>query len=342
MGTMGRLGFLCTTGMGAIVVVGYAQGCGGDESNPPAGGDVVDAALSDDASVDVDRTDATTDAGGEDASSEPACDLEQPFGTPTVLDELTIGTSRHGARFSADMREVVFHANTGDGNRLYYATREDVTEPFSTPTSIPGLDGDGGTAVAAAYPAFSADGLTIYFESSVSGPVQLWYATRASKGDPFGEPELVQNVTSTANTGQPYLVEESSQLWFVSREDGGKGQTDIFWTSLSDAGVSDGFKHVPELNDEELVYLPAPSADVRTILFARRMLEDGGASSKVKIWSATRATQDEPFSNIKAETTLWSEDGDDFATWLSPDGCTAAIASDRDGTMKIYVASRPK
>lgn len=331
----------------------YVQGCTGDDPDsaaPPDGGLGVEASLTDVATTDVATADTGADASGGDAALDadsgpaPACDATKAFAAPEEVVELSISTLQGGARLTPDMKTVFFHAALDGGPAvLHQATRSTVPGTFGNIMPIPGLQTlDSGAPAQAAYPTLSNDGLSIYFESNRGGPVRIWYATRANTSAAFGEPVLVDALTDPQNTGQPFLPAGGSTLYLISRRlDASAGGLDIFTSVISAPGMSNGFTHVPELSTAQDDFTPTTTPNGLTILFARLMLEDGGVAATKKVWSATRAQVTAPFSNLKPETTLWS-DGDDLPTWISADGCTVFLQSSRDGTMKIFSATRPK
>jgi hypothetical protein len=100
------------------------------------------------------------------------------FGTPVAVTELTIGTPTADPTLFDGERVVVFStiaaANVGgaDNTDMWYATRTDPAQPFSTPQHLTDLatgnfEGD---------PWVSADGCHIYFAGSTNSDYDLYEA----------------------------------------------------------------------------------------------------------------------------------------------------------------------
>ncbi|HEU0032875.1 MAG TPA: hypothetical protein VFQ53_19720 [Kofleriaceae bacterium] len=115
-----------------------------------------------------------------------------------------------------------------DGLTLYFATgvspqrivvsrRAAIADDFPAPQPL--ISSGAGDAD----PAISADELVIVFASNRTGSGfgggNLWYATRAAKTDPFGEPQPVPNVNTNNNDSDPMLSRDGCRLYFAA--DGG-------------------------------------------------------------------------------------------------------------------------
>jgi hypothetical protein len=299
-----------------------------------------DAAPTDSAQPDHAATDGPVDAG-------PACDRTRPFAAPVAVTELNVATAQGGARLTADMLRIVFHGSSnGDPPKLLESQRTSPTGVFDPPTLLAGLaTADGGAAEEAAYPTLDANGHTIYFESNRGARVQIWWAARLDVGSPFTSPAVVAGLDDPTNTGQPYLT-GGDAIYFISRHNQvpvSKGGTDIYSGTVTGAGsVTAAFVQPAELETATSDSSPTVSADGREAFFSRSMSEDGGFSTTPRIWTATRGFGETTWSNIGPAANIGGESSSDLATWLSPDRCTLYLSSDRDGTFKIYRASRPQ
>lgn len=346
MNKLHRARLVATTATFLAVATSVIVACVGDDS--PAGPATPDSdggdAASDTGSPEPEPPDAGSKADADaDAAADagPACDKTKPFATPVEVTELN-GTPSGGARLTADMRTVYFHAGGGSAGRLYMATRASSSGPFGTPVLVPGLTTsaqDGGAAEHATIPALSPDGLTIYFQSFRSAPapsatVNLWTATRGSAGASFGAPSLVPEINGAENTGQPFVTASGTTLYFSPRR-GGSGAANVFIhrAPISAQGVVGPGEPVDELlsatSREEA---PVLTVDELTIFFAR----------DYDVWSATRADTQSAFSNLASVPNVSDETGQDFPTWISPDECVLYLQSSRTGDTKIFVATRPK
>ena len=70
------------------------------------------------------------------------------------------------------------------------------------------------------YCAFTADELTMYCEMDVGGRPQIAQATRASRDAMFGEGQLVPELASAAQAGDPSLTSDGKTLVFASNING--------------------------------------------------------------------------------------------------------------------------
>jgi hypothetical protein len=138
------------------------------------GGDQFDPWINDDA---TDLYYAPT-AGGQKIMRATRPNATSQFGTPTPVTELNIGSPTADPTLFDGERVVVFStitaANTGGGDNtdIWYATRSDPSQPFSTPHDIadlatPNFEGD---------PWVSADGCDIYFAGSTNSDYDLYEA----------------------------------------------------------------------------------------------------------------------------------------------------------------------
>ncbi len=162
-----------------------------------------------------------SDSGGDaiiDAGF-PRCDARAPFEGQVAISELNSGQDEAVARYSADELAVVFQ-RTADASSfltydIYTATRAsrdagfDQASPLviNDPTTF---DGD---------PGLSPDGLRVLFGSlrdGGKGAIDLWSATRASRGASFGLPVAVGELNTPSDDSQPFFSADGAELWFSS------------------------------------------------------------------------------------------------------------------------------
>jgi hypothetical protein len=131
--------------------------------------------------------------GGTDIMVATRASIDAPWGSPSNL----------GAPINTTLSDT-FPSLTGDGLELYFqrtsdpfthadgdlyvSKRASTSDPWESPVPLP-LNSD----VRDASPHISADGLTLYFDSTrpqsyVSYEFNTWVATRSSRSEPFGEP----------------------------------------------------------------------------------------------------------------------------------------------------------
>jgi Tol biopolymer transport system component len=112
-----------------------------------------------------------------------------------------------------------------DGNELWFSATPDGVPPQHLYHSA--KDRDGGTfqpgvlmdelvsSTGESMASVSGDGLTIYFGALSNGRWEIWKATRASRSDRFGKPEVVQELQSTSEQHAPgWLSPDGCRLYF--------------------------------------------------------------------------------------------------------------------------------
>lgn len=131
--------------------------------------------------------------GGTDIMVTTRASLDAPWSAPVSLGApINSVLSDTFPSITADGLELYFQRTSdpfthADGE-LYVSKRTSTSDPWGTPELLP-FNSD----VRDASPHISADGLTLYFDSTrpqseVAYDFNTWVATRASRSDPFGEP----------------------------------------------------------------------------------------------------------------------------------------------------------
>jgi serine/threonine protein kinase len=160
---------------------------------------------------------------------------QQPWSEPIHLGEPLNTPFYDGTpSLSADGLELYIPSDrpgTAGSGDLWVATRAGFSDPWSIPVNLgpivnsPVFDGA---------PCLSADGLSLYFESTRSGGQgadDLWITTRVSKQSPWGWPvNLGPPVNSIYMDWSPCISPDGLVLFFVSCRPGGFGGSDI-WMS---------------------------------------------------------------------------------------------------------------
>lgn len=153
---------------------------------------------------------------------------------PTGQDRLWTSSYTNGAFQPpievAELANVAVRAPAlgGDGLELYYtddptpgvsrifrATRATSSAPWVPTGPEAGIDlPDGGSGWASV----SADSLTIYFEGKVMNDSRLWRATRASVGERFTAPRIVEELAAMPDlvaAGDPEISRDGTMLLFA-------------------------------------------------------------------------------------------------------------------------------
>lgn len=137
---------------------------------------------------------------------------------------------------------------TADGLRLYLnvehprwapadpgdvalAQRKSVTEPFSAPQTVPGVNlsasNDGN-------PALTGDELVLVFTTLRNGDSDIFYSVRNSPSEPFSTPQGVPDINGPASTidKEPFVTSDGRHLYFSSDRAGGRGGLDLYVAHL--------------------------------------------------------------------------------------------------------------
>jgi Tol biopolymer transport system component len=209
--------------------------------------------------------------------------------------------------------------------------------PFGAPEAIAGL-GLSGDVLG---PAFSADGLTIYF-SELGSDENIFSATRQSRGAEFEQAQQVANLdVDGSQEGTPFLSFDGLSLYFFSTRPGPgtQGNRDIWLAQRPNPDVEFGAAEVlPAVNGPGLEHLPRLSRDELTLLFVSSRTSPNAFSN---LWIAQRPNRADEFAapvEVPGINTAAREEG--FS--LAPDGLTLFFASDRAAEldMDLWVATR--
>ena len=275
---------------------------------------------------------AALDAGSAVGSAGPAFEFEAPVLVPELFSE----TKDDNPTLTWDMKEIYFSSKRGgDNSDVWWAERAELSEPFSNPELLSLFSGEGFETS----PAVDGDGLTFWFarrvEDSLTG-LDIQRAIRLSQGDEWGEPTLVAELNSdTDDIPRPTgaggrvmpLGSRRTSTGYLSFSAERASSSDPFMPPvLLDELVEDGFSTADAfLSDDGLV-----------ILFNHVDADELG-----DLFVATRERLDLPFSGVALLETI-NTAADERDPWLSPDGNTLYFASDREGSLAIYRATRKK
>lgn len=157
--------------------------------------------------------------GGRDIYVATRPSPEQDHGGATLVPGLNSVRTDHLPWISRDELRIYF-ASTRDGGAgssdIYTAARESRGAPFSAPENVAELNGadtDDGAALA-------SDELSLLFPSNRSGDFAIWGAARPATDEPFGEPQLVEELDSPGYEGNVALSSDGLEVIFTSDRDG--------------------------------------------------------------------------------------------------------------------------
>jgi len=209
---------------------------------------------------------------------------------------------------------------------------------FGEPELVLGL----GLGLQSFGPAPSADGLTLLF-SAIGDTEDIFSARRTSRANQFSAATLVPGVNGDdTEEGTPFLTEDGRELYFFStRPDPGTVGGRDLWVATASGGGFAAPSVVPRVNQDGLDHLPRLTPDGLALMFVSGRNAETLVSN---IWVAERPDQQSPFGE-PVELAGANSDGRDEGFWLSPDGLTLYLASNRglagDDDMDIFVAVRP-
>ncbi len=267
-------------------------------------------------------------AGTEIVSSGP-CDPSQDFGTPMLVPGLnSVSANVASAQFSSDELTAYFGMFHGDQLDIYTATRASRSDPFAKYIPISDVN-----SLASDYaPSVTADGLTLYMNSTRSGAYALYASTRESAASAFSTPSELTEL-DVRGEGNPFVTPDGGALYFHSTRN---GNFDVFRARKTGIGFE-----TPELLpfDSDLdEAAPVASADDLTIYYMS--MRNPGANDG--IWMATRQSVDQPFGTGVPVKGLTGKSPPLQPLWISPDGCRLYI-QDRDANdgYLVVVVERP-
>jgi hypothetical protein len=241
-------------------------------------------------------------------------------GVNTPVDELHPWLAR-------DERTLVFsRVVAGRYHDLFIAHRANRTDDFDPAGSLDELN-----SVDDEYSAsMSDDGRTVYFDRQVSGAYAVFTATRANRNAVFEGLALLPVVNGAWQDFEPFIADDG--LYFASTRD--DGQASLYFARSSSDG---GFESPGELEptpsgaaDEN----PAASFDGLTLYFSRST-----ATGVADIWTASRPSRGASFGPPTPIEELKSP-GLQVPGWLSEDNCRLYFATDRAGSLDLWVATR--
>ena len=201
-------------------------------------------------------------------------------------------------------------------------------------------------------PIQSPDGLSLYVASNRpggKGGLDIWVATRATAGAPWGDPQnLGEPVNSAADDFCPTPVGKGG-LFFVSREPlpGACGQGDIYFTHRTSAGTwvePERLLCAPEGPNSALDEQGPSWVDVSTTLRGPKHLYFSRSATGVpgEIFMSSRQNGAR-FGPASPVTELNDATANDIQPNVRADGLEVVLSSNRAGTLgaqDIWVATR--
>jgi Tol biopolymer transport system component len=191
-------------------------------------------------------------------------------------------------------------------------------------------------------PTVSEDETELIFTSGRNGQQELFVSTRPSKQDAWSEPvnlgPLVND--SISDDFSPRLSSDGRMLYFATFDrTGGFGKGDMYvamrtsrqhsWGRATNLG--------PRLNTKEFEAFPTPSADGTMLYFNRSTTFDSQDSD---IYVTSRAGPDDEWGEPQRVPSGINSERAEFSPAVTADGNTLYFASERSGTIEIWVSTR--
>jgi hypothetical protein len=146
-------------------------------------------------------------------------------------------------------------------------------------------------------PTLSGDLLQIFFGSERNedeSDVDVFTARRADASERFGEPEPVSVVNSEETETSPAVSLDARELWFASEREPNVGETDVWYSTRSDASAEWSEPVlVEELSSEEKDTPRPPGFGNRVMPLGSRAIGSGFNAT----YLATRAGRESPFAD---------------------------------------------
>jgi hypothetical protein len=251
------------------------------------------------------------------------------FGAPRLVPGVNLNTAATevNPRLTADELGLYFVRVPGAIGQwdIYLATRAQIGGDFGTPVPVGGVNG---AATDEFDPTLTADGLTMYMDSSRVGNGDVFVATRTNVALDFSAPVPVSAVNTTDTERGAYVLPNGRAVYF-SRYGALTGPNEKIYRApigstgvgapVEVAGLPAGVRALPVVTPDEL-----------TIYFA----------SGNDIWMARRAAATEPFGTATLIDEVSLPGSGDEPGWISSDGCTLVFASNRSGSFDLYIARR--
>lgn len=276
------------------------------------------------------------DGEAPDAATTPNADATAqlgPFSEPRLLDTLSmVGANDDDPTVAGDQLELIFNSDRSGNSQLYFSRRDSVDEPWGDPQLVPGVNSsDSETA-----PELSTDGLTLYFSSNRAGGKgkhDIYITHRQTREADWDPPDLVPELNSAVQDYSPVEDDSGLVVYFYSTRDG--GDQDLFKATRPS---KDDPWHTPPVLVDELDTAdndadPFVTADGLTLYFG------SGGSGVLDIYIARRLDRDAAFDAAQPVDEL-NSDSHETDPWLSPDGRTIVITSNRAGDNDLYEATR--
>jgi Tol biopolymer transport system component len=173
------------------------------------------------------------------------------------------------------------------------------------------------------------------------GQQDIFVSRRSARNAPWSSP-LNAGAMINDSLGDDFslrLSNDGKALYFASNRSLGFGKGDMYVATRAslEAPWSRAENLGPRLNTDAFEAFPTPSADGLTLFFNRSTTFDSQDSD---IWVSTRAHADDEWNAPQRVSGAVNSERAEFSPALSPDGNRLYFASERGGSVELWVATR--
>lgn len=170
-------------------------------------------------------SDRTGGAGGADIWFATRADTGSTFHTPLNLAEINTAGLEGAPDITSDDLALYFTSDrNGPDDDIWVATRSSVSASFGEPVEVAELN----SSYSESAPSLTSDGLTIFFDSYMTGSADIFYATRAAADQPFGAVYYAAQVNTELCEGSPGISADGTVLYFNHGDCDNGDTTDIY------------------------------------------------------------------------------------------------------------------
>jgi hypothetical protein len=280
----------------------------------------------------------TTASGGTETGDEEPLPQIGPFDPPVPVEILNDPIHQDDdPTLPADMLELYFASSRGIAGDIFVARREQVNEPWGVPEVVTSLSSPWVDNT----PEISADGLVIYFSSNRDGlpDEDVFVSTRPNRDSEWLLPMRVAALsTALMRDVCPFITDEGLHVYGCV---GNPFLPELDLVRFDREGLAAPWSAgtpLMELNTPGLECAAWLDPSERVLAF---MSDRPGGPGQIDLWLASRPTTDDPFEPPSPIVELNSVAVDEDP-WMSPDGGTVYFASERHGTLDIFMAVRAR
>ncbi|HMG18255.1 MAG TPA: hypothetical protein VK573_05985 [Gemmatimonadales bacterium] len=299
--------------------------------------------------------------GAQDIWVSTRASVDEPWGIPQTLG-CTVNSAAHDNEpaLSPDGHLLFFTRTTGNaigvGQDLYVSRRRDKRDDFAwqTPTPVGGaVNSAANESGAALIEDDVTETITLYFASNRAGGIggsDIYASTRLPDGT-FGEPELVEELSSPLEDVMPEIGRDGRELLLVSDRVGTLGNLDI-WVATR-ASTRDPWSTPvnlgPGINSAFFDGGPALSFRGTELYFQSAFRPENIGGPMFDIWVATRNKLKGRDARIEASL-IEADDPLQFSDWSVPANLGAPVNTTageagafvaKDGLSFYFTSTRP-